>query len=86
MKTIQRNIYEIGGEELTQKEKSFFRGGEGGGCPVLCQLWDSGGDIDKPACCPYEDPEFCEDELEGYYHNLTPPLWYYAFCYPNPEQ
>jgi len=87
MKTIQRKLDEIGGTELTNKEKSFFRGGdEGGGCPVTCQLYDLDGDIGHPDCCPYQDPQLCQDEIEAYYRGLTPPLLWFAFCWETEDQ
>jgi hypothetical protein len=79
MKTIRRNLDEIGGTELTEIEKSFFRGGDVvPECPVKCQLWESfTGNIGDPDCCPYNDWLFCQNEIENYYSHQG----WFAFCW-----
>lgn len=82
MKIIRMNLDEIGGVELTQKDKALFKGGdEGLDCPVMCQLWDFEGDLGPPACCPWPDPFTCIVEIESYYRSLTPPTYLYASCW-----
>lgn len=74
MKTIQRQLDNIKGFDLTQNEQTYFKGGVEVPCNIMCQVYDGDGDLGVPDCCPFESVTQCEYEFNIYYFNNGIPV------------